>query len=86
MGKTSLKLPRQSSINPIGGLGEQEQSDYEAKQAARAHKAEATGKKPRGRPPEPPTAGPGPKDQVVRAGLWLSDDFVRALVTEAGEQ
>jgi transposase len=43
---------------------EQEQAEFEAKQKARQKKAKATGKKPRGRPPVPPTAGPGPKDQV----------------------
>ncbi len=37
--------------------------EYEAKRA-RAEKAEKTGRKPGGRPPEPPVAGPGPKDQV----------------------
>ena len=31
---------------------------------ARAEKAKKTGRKPGGRPPEPPVAGPGPKDQV----------------------
>ena len=31
---------------------------------ARAEEAEKTGRKPGGRPPEPPVAGPGPKDQV----------------------
>ena len=31
---------------------------------ARAEKAEKTGRKPGGRPPKPPVAGPGPKDQV----------------------
>ena len=38
--------------------------EYEAKLEARAEKAEKTGRKPGGRPPEPPVAGPGPKDQV----------------------
>ena len=41
-----------------------EQAEYAAKMAARAAKAAATGRKPSGRPPEPPTAGPGAADQV----------------------
>src|SRR5215208_3754226 len=41
-----------------------EQAEYEAKMAARAAKAAATGKKPRGRPPVPPVEGPGSTDQV----------------------
>ena len=43
---------------------ERERAEYEAKLEARAEKAEKTGRKPGGRPPEPPVAGPGPKDQV----------------------
>jgi transposase len=41
-----------------------EQAEYEAKLAAREAKAATTGKKPRGRPPQPPVAGPRPADQV----------------------
>jgi transposase len=41
-----------------------EQAEYEAKVAARAAKAAATGQKPRGKPPVPPVEGPGPADQV----------------------
>ena len=41
-----------------------EQAAYEEKVAARAKKAEETGKKPRGKQPQPPTPGPAPKDQV----------------------
>ena len=41
-----------------------EQAEYEAKMAARESRAAATGKKPGGRPPEPPEAGPGSTDQV----------------------
>ena len=43
---------------------EREQAEYQAKMAARAAKAEATGKKPRGKAPTPPSAEPGPQDQV----------------------
>ena len=41
-----------------------ERAEYEAGMAARAAKAAAAGRKPRGRPPAPPVAGPGPTDQV----------------------
>ncbi len=41
-----------------------EQAEYDAKIAARAAKAAATGQKPRGRPPVPPVEGPGAADQV----------------------
>ena len=40
-----------------------ELAEYEAKQAERAAKAKGTGRKPRGRPPQPPTPGVGAKDQ-----------------------
>ena len=42
----------------------QEQKEYEEKVAERRAKAEATGKKPRGREPKPPTPGPRKKDQI----------------------
>lgn len=42
----------------------QEQKEYEEKIAERRAKAEATGKKPRGRELKPPTPGPRKKDQV----------------------
>ena len=41
-----------------------EQAEYDAKMAARAAKAAATGQKPRGRQPVPPAEGPGSADQV----------------------
>lgn len=41
-----------------------EQAEYEEKLARRARKAEQTGRKPGGKPPEPPVAGPRDKDQV----------------------
>jgi transposase len=40
-----------------------ERAEYERKLAAR-DAARAAGKKPRGKAPQPPSAGPGPKDQV----------------------
>jgi hypothetical protein len=42
----------------------QEQKEYEEKVAERHAKTESTGKKPRGREPQPPTPGPRKKDQV----------------------
>lgn len=41
-----------------------EQAEHEAKLKARAEKEKATGRKPGGKPPAPPTADPGAKDQV----------------------
>jgi transposase len=43
---------------------EREQAEHEAKLAARDAKAAATGRKPRGKPPQPPVEGPLPTDQV----------------------
>lgn len=40
-----------------------EQAEYEAKMAEREAKAKARGRKPGGKPPTPPTAGPREKDQ-----------------------
>jgi transposase len=40
-----------------------EQADYEAKLREREEKAAKKGRKPGGRPPKPPVAGPGDKDQ-----------------------
>ena len=40
-----------------------EQAEYEAKQREREAKAQRTGRKPRGRPPTPPSSGPQDKDQ-----------------------
>src|SRR5271166_3447283 len=43
---------------------EREQAEHLAKLAAREAKTEATGKKPRGKPPQPPVEGPLPAEQV----------------------
>jgi transposase len=43
---------------------EREQAEHQAKLAARAEQEKLTGKKPRGRPPEPPTGGVREKDQI----------------------
>jgi transposase len=42
---------------------EQEKAEYDAKMKAREEKAKKQGKKPRGKAPEPPKAGPNVKDQ-----------------------
>jgi hypothetical protein len=54
-----------------------EQAEYEARTAAR--EAEARGKKPGGKPPTPPTAGPGPSDQIN-----LTDEDSRIMPVAAG--
>ena len=41
-----------------------EQAEYEEKTRAREEKTKRTGRKPGGRPPAPPVAGSGPRDQV----------------------
>jgi Transposase DDE domain len=56
-----------------------EQAGYEAKMAARAAKAAATGQKPRGRPPVPPVEGPGLTDQVN-----LTDEESRIMPVPGG--
>jgi transposase len=56
-----------------------EQAGYEAKVKARADKEEHTGKKPRGKSPTPPSAGPGADDQVN-----LTDPDSRIMPTAGG--
>jgi transposase len=58
---------------------EREQAEHQAKLAARAAKAEATGKKPRGKPPQPPVEGPLPTDQVN-----LTDEESRIMPVAGG--
>ena len=56
-----------------------EMAEHEAKMEARAAKTEATGKKPGGKPPEPPEAGPRPSDQVN-----LTDEESRIMPVAGG--
>jgi transposase len=56
-----------------------EQAEYEAKMTARAVKAAATGRNPRGRPPMPPIEQPGPTDQVN-----LTDEESRIMPVPGG--
>src|SRR4051812_3036467 len=58
---------------------DREQAEYEARLAARDAKAEATGRKPRGRPPQPPVEGPLPTDQVN-----LTDEQSRIMPVAGG--
>ncbi len=56
-----------------------EQTAYEEKVAARTKKAEETGKKPKGKQPKPPKAGPSAKDQVN-----LTDEESRIMPVSGG--
>ena len=58
---------------------ERERAEYEAKLAAREEKTRKTGRKPGGRPPQPPAAGPGPKDQGN-----LTDEDSRIMAVAGG--
>jgi transposase len=58
---------------------EREQAEYQAKMAVRAAKTEATGKKPGGKPPAPPTEGARPMDQVN-----LTDEESRIMPVAGG--
>jgi hypothetical protein len=56
-----------------------EQAEHQAKLKAREAKAEATGKKPRGRAPQPPVEGPLPTDQIN-----LTDEESRIMPMASG--
>jgi transposase len=56
-----------------------EQAEHEAKLKAREEKAKKSGRKPGGKPPLPPTADPGPKDQVN-----LTDEDSRIMPVAGG--
>src|SRR6188508_1452778 len=58
---------------------EREQAEHEAKLAARDAKARQTGKKPGGKPPQPPTEDPLPTDQVN-----LTDEESRIMPVAGG--
>jgi len=58
---------------------EREQAEHASKLAARAEQEKNTGKKPRGRPPEPPTGGVKDKDQVN-----LTDEDSRIMKVAGG--
>jgi hypothetical protein len=56
-----------------------EKAEYDAKIAAREAKIAATGKKPGGKPPQPPVEGPAPSDQVN-----LTDEESRIMPVAGG--
>src|SRR6266403_6282161 len=56
-----------------------EQTEYQAKLAAREAKAKATGRKAGGKPPSPPAAGPLPSDQIN-----LTDEASRIMPVAGG--
>ena len=58
---------------------ERELAEHEAKLAARAARTAETGKKARGKPPEPPAEGPLPKDQIN-----LTDEDSRIMPVAGG--
>jgi transposase len=58
---------------------EREQAEHEARLKAREDKARESGRKPGGKPPLPPTADPGPKDQVN-----LTDEDSRIMPVAGG--
>ena len=58
---------------------ERERADHDAKMAAREAKTAATGKNPRGKPPQPPVEGPRPTDQVN-----LTDEESRIMPVAGG--
>jgi transposase len=57
----------------------EEHAAYEAKLAARAQRAAATGRQPGGRAPQPPTPGPRPTDQIN-----LTDEESRIMPVAGG--
>ena len=58
---------------------QRDEAEHQAKLAARAEQERQTGKKPRGRPPEPPTGGVREKDQVN-----LTDEDSRIMKVAGG--
>ena len=62
---------------------EREQEEHQAKVKAREDKAQRTGRKPGGRPPQPPVAGPDPKDQV---NLTDADSRIMPVAGDGFEQ
>jgi len=60
-------------------VAEGEEAAYQAKLAARKEVEQRTGKKPRGRPPEPPSGGVGAKEQIN-----LTDEDSRIMPVPGG--
>ena len=62
---------------------EREQEEHQAKMKAREDKTQRTGRKPGGRPPQPPVAGPSAKDQV---NLTDADSRIMPVAGDGFEQ
>lgn len=62
---------------------DREQEEHQAKMKAREDKAQRIGRKPGGRPPQPPVAGPRPKDQV---NLTDADSRIMPVAGDGFEQ
>lgn len=62
---------------------EREQEEHQAKMKAREDKAQRTGRKPGGRPPQPPVAGPDTKSQV---NLTDADSRIMPVAGDGFEQ
>jgi transposase len=60
-------------------VAEREEAEYQAKIAAREEKQQRTGKKPGGRPPQPPSGGVGAKEQIN-----LTDEDSRIMPASGG--
>lgn len=58
---------------------EREKAEFDARLKAREEAAARTGRKPRGKPPTPPSAGPRPEDQIN-----LTDDESRLMKVAGG--
>jgi hypothetical protein len=60
-------------------VAERDEAEYQAKIAAREEKQQRTGKKPGGRPPQPPSGGVGAKEQIN-----LTDEDSRIMPASGG--
>ena len=80
--ETRLQAIRDAKAEIEARAGERfarEQAEYDAKVKARKDKEKRTGKKPRGKPPTPPSAGPSNNDQVN-----LTDPDSRIMLAPGG--
>ncbi len=71
--------PRRRSRRAAKERYARERAEYEAKLAAREAKTAQTGKKPGGKPPQPPVEGPLPTDQIN-----LTDEDLRIMPVAGG--
>ena len=73
------RRPRRRSKTAPGSVTSASSRSTRPSSRARAARTAATGKKPGGKPPEPPSAGPLPKDQIN-----LTDEDSRIMPTPGG--